>query len=75
MKLTPYWAGVVLLSACSATTVAPGVDFEVAWASKVLVAVDGMNIPVLSRSLLVQNKKATGRPQDLADVARLEQAE
>lgn len=52
-----------------------GVDFETAWASKVEITVDGMSVPVLSRPLLVQNKKATGRPQDLADLARLEQAE
>jgi hypothetical protein len=36
------------------------------------VNVEGLNIPVISRSHLIQNKKTVGRPQDLADVARLE---
>jgi len=36
------------------------------------VEVEGLRIPVISRADLVRNKKAVGRPQDLADVARLE---
>jgi hypothetical protein len=32
----------------------------------------GLRIPVLSRRHLIQNKKASGRLQDLADVERLE---
>ncbi len=33
---------------------------------------DEIRIPVLSRAHLIANKKASGRPQDLADVAWLE---
>jgi hypothetical protein len=49
-----------------------GVDFEDAWAHRVEVEVDGLRIPVIGRRHLILNKKAVGRPQDLADVARLE---
>jgi len=34
-----------------------------------------LQIPVLSRAHLIRNKKATGRPQDIADAARLESSE
>lgn len=49
-----------------------GVDFAAAWAQRFEVEIDGLTVPVLSRDLLVRNKRATGRPQDLADVAWLE---
>jgi hypothetical protein len=39
----------------------------------VLTSIDGVEFaPALSRKHLVQNKRATGRPQDLADLAWLE---
>ena len=43
-----------------------------AWPERQIVEVEGLLIPVLGRSHLIQNKKAVGRPQDLADVAWLE---
>ena len=49
-----------------------GVDFETAWANRTEVLVEDVQVPVLSRADLIRNKKAVGRPQDLADVARLE---
>jgi hypothetical protein len=49
-----------------------GVDFDDAWAHRNEVEVEGLRIPVISRAHLIANKKAVGRPQDLADVARLE---
>ncbi len=49
-----------------------GVDFDTAWKERMLVAVDGVEVPVISRRHLIANKRATGRPQDLADIARLE---
>ena len=39
------------------------------------VEIGGLRVPVLSREHLIQNKRATGRPQDLADLARLERRE
>jgi hypothetical protein len=49
-----------------------GVGFEEAWAGRVVVEVEGLRIPVLGRAELIRNKKAVARPQDLADVERLE---
>jgi hypothetical protein len=53
-------------------TTIDGVDFDEAWAEKVPCAVDGIAFDMLSLRHLLQNKRATGRPQDLADVARLQ---
>lgn len=50
-----------------------GVDFDEAWLARRIVHIEGLEVPVLARHHLIRNKKATGRPQDLADVARLEQ--
>jgi hypothetical protein len=49
-----------------------GVEFPAAWAARLEVELDGLVIPVLSRELLIRNKRAAGRPQDVADVAWLE---
>jgi hypothetical protein len=48
-----------------------GVDFNAAWRDRVAVNVDGLTIQTLSRQHLITNKRAAGRPQDLADAARL----
>jgi hypothetical protein len=50
------------------------VSFDEAWESRVGVNVVGLKTPmtVLGRNALIKNKRATGRPQDLADVAKLE---
>ncbi len=49
-----------------------GVEFEDAWSSRNEVDVEGLTLPVISRADLVRSKAASGRPQDLADVARLQ---
>ena len=52
-----------------------GIDavlFEEAWADRIACVVDGVAFPMISRHQLAMNKPATGRAQDLADVARLE---
>jgi predicted nucleotidyltransferase len=49
-----------------------GVDFMTAQADQLIVSLEGLEIPVIGRSHLIQNKRAVGRPQDQADVARLE---
>lgn len=49
-----------------------GVDFGDAWSARLETDLGGLTVPVLSREHLIQNKRATGRPQDLADAARLE---
>ena len=50
-----------------------GVNYEDAASTKVLIDLVGISIPVIGLSHLLQNKSAVGRPQDKADVARLEQ--
>lgn len=48
------------------------VDFTDAWKERLEVEVEGIRVTVIGRSHLIANKKAVGRPQDLADAARLE---
>ena len=49
-----------------------GVDFSAAWPDRVMSKFAQEPAPVLSRRHLIQNKRASGRHQDLADVERLE---
>ena len=49
-----------------------GVEFDDAWRTRITVQIDGISVPVLGRAELLVNKRATGRAQDLADVAWLE---
>lgn len=48
-----------------------GVTWDEAWASRISVLLDGIELMAIGKNALVQNKQATGRPQDIADVARL----
>ena len=50
-----------------------GIDFDGAWDRRILVEVDNLAVPFISRDDLIANKKAAGRPQDIADVQRLTQ--
>lgn len=50
-----------------------GITWQEAWASRIQVNLDGLEIQVIGKTELIRNKQATGRPQDLADVARLRQ--
>ena len=49
------------------------VDYQDADREKLLIEIEGINVPVIGLSQLIQNKTAVGRPQDKADVARLQQ--
>jgi hypothetical protein len=49
-----------------------GVEFAEAWADRVQADLGGLTVPVISREHLIRNKRASGRPQDLADAERLE---
>ena len=49
-----------------------GVAFEEAWERHMEVTVEGIVVPVLSQDHFIQNKKALGRTQDLADIERLQ---
>lgn len=48
-----------------------GVEFEQAWERKLVIDLNGTNVPFIGKSDLITNKKAAGRPQDIADVSRL----
>lgn len=53
-----------------------GVSFEDAWKERVAAMIDNeMPVNVISREHLIQNKRSSGRPQDLADVKRILAAE
>ncbi|HTT08591.1 MAG TPA: DUF6036 family nucleotidyltransferase [Gammaproteobacteria bacterium] len=47
------------------------VEFGAAWNNRIEITLDGLRLPVIHRSDLIINKRAVGRPQDIADVARL----
>lgn len=49
-----------------------GVEFDDAWKGRLELEIDGIAVQIIGRAHLIANKKAVGRPQDLADVARLE---
>jgi hypothetical protein len=51
------------------------VEFDEAWREKVPASLGGVSTAVLSKELLIKNKRASGRLQDLADVERLERGE
>ncbi len=48
-----------------------GVDFESAWSRHIEVVLGGVVVPFIGRDDLIANKRASGRPQDVADVIRL----
>ena len=49
-----------------------GVEFEAAWQERMVSSYADQPVSVLSRRHLIENKKASGRLQDLADVELLE---
>jgi hypothetical protein len=50
-----------------------GLVFEEARARPVIVEIQSLPVPVLGREDLIRNKRAVGRPRDLADLAELEE--
>ena len=53
----------------------PGVIFTEAWPRREEVDFDGLLVPFISRQDLIAAKRASGRPQDLLDVAQLTPSE
>ncbi len=49
-----------------------GVNFDAAWSNRMTVEIDGVKLSIIGRSDLIANKRATGRPKDIADLAFLE---
>ena len=52
-------------------TAISGVGFEEAWANRLTHEVASLAVPFIGRVALVQNKQATGRAKDLADLEAL----
>jgi hypothetical protein len=48
-----------------------GVEFDTAWDNRIDIRIESLEVPVLGRTDLIENKRAAGRPQDLADVNHL----
>jgi hypothetical protein len=53
-------------------TAIDGVEFEEAWLSRTTVKVGPLTVPVLGRDALACNRRARGRPEDLADARWLQ---
>lgn len=51
---------------------ADGIETELVLSRVMVLQVGGLQIPVIALGDLIANKRASGRPQDLADVAALE---
>lgn len=49
-----------------------GVEFDDAYPERAETLLDGVRVPFLGLSHLIQNKRATGREKDKLDVSRLE---
>ncbi|MDP9359990.1 MAG: nucleotidyltransferase family protein [Acidobacteriota bacterium] len=50
-------------------------SFEEAWANRVMSSFGGGTYPVIGKREFITNKRAAGRPQDLADADHVERAE
>jgi len=51
-----------------------GLDFDSAWARRVISTYGGIPISLLGKAELIANKRRVGRPQDVLDIERLEAA-
>jgi hypothetical protein len=49
-----------------------GVEFDEAWPHRHYLEIENVRFPVLGKAELIKNKRASGRPKDLADLAWLE---
>lgn len=50
-----------------------GIEFEDAVTRRTTTAIQDLQIPVLGRDDFIANKRAVGRPKDLADISSLEE--
>jgi hypothetical protein len=48
-----------------------GVELTEAWEQRVQGLLDGVDVFIISKAHLIANRHAVGRPEDLADIARL----
>ncbi len=65
-----YRAGERRDEECTLTTIS-GVSFDEVWASREGADLEGSVVPFIGREALLRNKRAAGRPKDIADAERL----
>lgn len=53
-------------------TAIDGVSFESAWSTRLVAQLSGRTVSVIGRQALLENKRASGRVKDLADLKLLE---
>ncbi len=53
-------------------TAISGVGFDHAWANRLSIEMDGITLCVIGRDDLIVNKRASGRPKDIADAEALD---
>lgn len=53
-------------------TAISGVRFDEAWPNRLVLEIEGVPVTVLGRAEFIANKRASGRPKDLADILGLE---
>ncbi len=56
-------------------TAISGVEFDHAWANRLAVEMGDIQLSVIGRADLIVNKRACGRPKDIADAENLDQTE
>ncbi|MFN3189539.1 MAG: nucleotidyltransferase [Aureliella sp.] len=56
-------------------TAISGVEFDHAWANRLAIEVDDIQLSVIGRADLIVNKRACGRPKDIADAETLDQTD
>ena len=66
-----YQIGVVPVRIDLLTSIS-GVTFEECWQTRISVPIGDLTVPVIGRAELIRNKRAAGRPRDLADIEDLE---
>ena len=71
---TVFQIGVVPLRIDILTTI-DGVSFDEAWPDKIIVDFNGFPMPVLSKKLMIQNKRSSARLKDVVDLEALEKIE
>ena len=53
-------------------TAISGVEFDHAWTNRLSIELDGIELCVIGRADLIVNKRACGRPKDIADAETLD---
>lgn len=67
------WVWTAAENAQSLLTSIDGVEFQACFDRRVEITVDGAQVPFIALEDLRRNKAASGRPQDLADLAALDE--